>query len=82
MFCGNRKFVVYPNGDENGISTKHISVLLRVEDTDALPKGWEIFTDIKFFLFDQVRDKYSVFQGILIGCFCRIILDFRVIHCH
>lgn len=63
LFCGDRKFSIYPDGDKNKNSIGHVSVLLGIEDTAALPKGWEIYTDIKFFIFDQLSHKYSIFQG-------------------
>ncbi|XP_019152446.1 PREDICTED: uncharacterized protein LOC109149240 [Ipomoea nil] len=55
-------FLVYPNGDEKSNSTGHISVSVCIEDTAALPKSWAKYADLKFFIHDQVRQKYSVFQ--------------------
>ncbi|XP_019152441.1 PREDICTED: uncharacterized protein LOC109149236 [Ipomoea nil] len=53
-------FSMYPNGV--GDSKGHISVFLCIKDTDALPLGWKIYADLKFFIFDKKHDKYSVFQ--------------------
>ncbi|VFQ70549.1 unnamed protein product [Cuscuta campestris] len=61
--CGHKwTFSVYPNGDVYRGSKGNISVFLSIEDTDALPLGWEVYADLKFILFDQRRDKYLVFQ--------------------
>lgn len=53
---------IYPNGDASRNSTGYISMFLCIEDTDELPKRWEIYTNLKFFIFDQNRDKYLIFQ--------------------
>nr|GMC47769.1 MATH domain and coiled-coil domain-containing protein At3g58270 isoform X1 [Ipomoea batatas] len=55
-------FLVYPNGDEKTDSKGHISVSVCIEDKDALLKSWAKYADLKFFIYDQVRQKYSVFQ--------------------
>ncbi|VFQ62500.1 unnamed protein product [Cuscuta campestris] len=61
--CGHKwTFSVYPNGGVYRGSKGNTSVFLSIEDTDALPLGWEVYADLKFFLFDQRRDKYLVFQ--------------------
>nr|GMC52140.1 MATH domain and coiled-coil domain-containing protein At3g58400-like [Ipomoea batatas] len=56
-------FLVYPNGDEKTDSIGHISVSVCIEDTAALPKSWAKYADLKFFIYDQVRKKYSIFQA-------------------
>ncbi|XP_031120535.1 uncharacterized protein LOC116023674 [Ipomoea triloba] len=63
-------FSLYPNGDGDGKG--HISVSLCIEDTDALPLSWEIYTDLKFLIFDHKRDKYSIFQGGVVNRFHRL----------
>nr|GLL18006.1 uncharacterized protein LOC109149240 [Ipomoea trifida] len=55
-------FLVYPNGDEKTDSTGHISVSVCIESTAALPKSWAKYADLKFFIYDQVRQKYAVFK--------------------
>nr|GMC50248.1 MATH domain and coiled-coil domain-containing protein At3g58250-like [Ipomoea batatas] len=57
-----RTLSIYPNGDASRNSTGYISMFLCIEDTDELPKRWEIYTNLKFFIFDQNRDKYLIFQ--------------------
>lgn len=60
---------MYPNGV--GGSKGHISVFLCIQDTAALPLGWKIYTDLKFFILDRKRDKYSIFQG----CVCVFLVN-------
>ncbi|XP_031120532.1 probable inactive serine/threonine-protein kinase fnkC [Ipomoea triloba] len=55
-------FLVYPSGDLKTNSMGHISVLVCIEDTTSLPKSWAKYADLKFFIYDQVRQKYSIFQ--------------------
>nr|GMC55955.1 MATH domain and coiled-coil domain-containing protein At3g58400-like [Ipomoea batatas] len=55
-------FLVYPNGDVKTNSIGHISMSVCIEDAAALPKDWAKYADLKFFIYDQVRQKYSVFQ--------------------
>nr|GMC47776.1 MATH domain and coiled-coil domain-containing protein At3g58250-like [Ipomoea batatas] len=62
MLYGVRNFLVYPNGDVKTNSIGHISMSVCIEDAAALPKDWAKYADLKFFIYDQVRQKYSVFQ--------------------
>ncbi|XP_042987384.1 uncharacterized protein LOC122315280 [Carya illinoinensis] len=57
------KLVLHPNQNRNGKDQNgHISLYLSIEDTDELSHGWEVNTYIKFFVFDQIRDKYLCIQ--------------------
>ncbi|XP_019152444.1 PREDICTED: uncharacterized protein LOC109149238 [Ipomoea nil] len=60
-------FSMYPNGVRD--SKGHISVFLRIQDTTALPLGWEIYTNLKFFLYDKKHDRYTIFQEFRIDKF-------------
>ncbi|KAF5463987.1 hypothetical protein F2P56_014105 [Juglans regia] len=60
--AASRKLVLHPNPDRNGEEKGHISLYLAIEDTDELSHGWEVNTYIKFFVFDQIRDKYLCIQ--------------------
>ncbi|XP_031120526.1 uncharacterized protein LOC116023665 [Ipomoea triloba] len=55
-------FLIYPDGDEKTDSKGHISVSVCIEDTATLPKIWAKYAELKFFIYDQARKKYSIFQ--------------------
>jgi hypothetical protein len=57
------ELVLYPNGKENSNGSGHISLYLAIAATDVLPLGWGVNVDIRFFVFDQIRDKYLSIQG-------------------
>jgi hypothetical protein len=59
----SRKLVLYPNGENNGNGKGHVSLYLAIAVTNDLPLGWEVNVNIRFFLFDQIRDKYLSIQG-------------------
>ncbi|KAB5516029.1 hypothetical protein DKX38_026677 [Salix brachista] len=52
------KLVLYPNGDKSRNVEGYISLYLVMADTTGFPPGWEINAIIKFFVFDQLQDKY------------------------
>ncbi|KAJ6683580.1 hypothetical protein OIU85_007284, partial [Salix viminalis] len=54
----NWKLVLYPNGDKSRNGDGYISLYLVMADTTGFPPGWEINAIIKFFVFDQLSDKY------------------------
>ena len=58
-----RRLVLYPNGKKNSNGNGHISLYLAIAATDDLPLGWEVNANIRFFVFDQIRDKYMSIQG-------------------
>jgi hypothetical protein len=62
----SRRLVLYPNGNKNNNGTGHISLYLEIAATDAFSLGWEVNVNIRFIVFDQIRDKYLTIQGILI----------------
>ena len=59
----SRRLELYPNGKKNSNGYGHISLYLAIAATDDLPLGWEVNVDIRFFVFDQIRDKYLSIQG-------------------
>ncbi|XP_059462006.1 uncharacterized protein LOC132191000 [Corylus avellana] len=52
------RLVLYPNGKKISNGNGHISLYLAIAATDGLPLGWEVNANIRFFVFDQIRDKY------------------------
>ncbi|XP_059462000.1 uncharacterized protein LOC132190995 [Corylus avellana] len=54
----DRRLVLYPNGKKNSNVNGHISLYLAIAATNDLPLGWEVNVHIRFFVFDQIRDKY------------------------
>ncbi|KAB5516009.1 hypothetical protein DKX38_026657 [Salix brachista] len=52
------KLVLYPNGDESRNGDGYISLYLVMADTTGFLPGWEINAIFKFFVFDQLQDKY------------------------
>jgi len=69
--CDSRQFevggyqwrlVLYPNGKKNSNGNGHISLFLTIATTKDLQLGWEVYANIKFFVFDQIRDKYLCIQ--------------------
>ncbi|XP_059462009.1 uncharacterized protein LOC132191005 [Corylus avellana] len=58
------KLVLYPNGKKNSNGNGHISLYLGIASTDDLSLGWEVNVNIRFFVFDQVRDNYLSVQDV------------------
>ncbi|KAJ6420754.1 hypothetical protein OIU84_028169 [Salix udensis] len=58
LFIVRRKLVLYPNGDKSRNGDGYISLYLVMADTTGFPPGWEINAIFKFFVFDQLQDKY------------------------
>ncbi|KAE8056851.1 hypothetical protein FH972_013587 [Carpinus fangiana] len=57
------RLVLYPNGRKNSNGKGHISLYLEIADTKDFPHGWEVNVNIiRFFVFDQIRDKYLIIQ--------------------
>jgi hypothetical protein len=59
----SRRLVLYPNGNKKSNGNGHISLYLAIAATDDLPLGWEVNVNIRFFVFDQIRDKYLTIQS-------------------
>uniref|UniRef100_A0A6N2N798 MATH domain-containing protein n=1 Tax=Salix viminalis TaxID=40686 RepID=A0A6N2N798_SALVM len=57
------KLVLYPNGDKSRNGDGYISLYLVMADTTGFPPGWEINAIFKFFVFDQLQDKYLMLDG-------------------
>ncbi|KAM6563866.1 hypothetical protein CsatB_023864 [Cannabis sativa] len=57
----NWEISIFPNGDKTNGGEDHISVFLRLIDTN-LPIGWEVHAIFTFFLYDQIREQYVTSQ--------------------
>ncbi|GMN21841.1 hypothetical protein TIFTF001_043397 [Ficus carica] len=53
---------IYPTGDKKNGGQDHISMFLRLLDTNSLPAGWEVNAIFTFFVFDRIRDEYVTVQ--------------------
>lgn len=52
---------LYPNGNaESG--GNHISIYLAICDAESLPKGWQVWVDGKFCVYDHIHNNYITFQ--------------------
>ncbi|KAL5702556.1 hypothetical protein ACHQM5_027762 [Ranunculus cassubicifolius] len=56
------KLSLYPNGNKNKTVKEHLSLYLVLADTSSLPPGWNVNVVFRFFLFDQLQDKYLTLE--------------------
>ncbi|KAJ7950839.1 Ubiquitin carboxyl-terminal hydrolase [Quillaja saponaria] len=58
------RLIVYPNGRKS-ISEEggHISLALQIVEVEKLSLGWEVLVSFKFFVHDQICDKYLTIQS-------------------
>ncbi|XVF79798.1 hypothetical protein PTKIN_Ptkin15bG0018500 [Pterospermum kingtungense] len=56
------KLLLYPKGNKNRNGNGCISLYLQIAETETLPLGWQINVNFKFFVFDQIRDKYLTIE--------------------
>uniref|UniRef100_A0A7N0UCJ3 MATH domain-containing protein n=1 Tax=Kalanchoe fedtschenkoi TaxID=63787 RepID=A0A7N0UCJ3_KALFE len=56
------KLILHPQGNKSKDVEDHISLYLQMAETDALPPGWEVHVVFRFFLLDQINDKYLALQ--------------------
>ncbi|XP_010544361.1 PREDICTED: uncharacterized protein LOC104817003 [Tarenaya hassleriana] len=50
--------VLYPTGNTKDNGANHVSLYLSVYNPGSLDKNWEIYTQIKFFVYNKPRNKY------------------------
>ncbi|KAL5725407.1 hypothetical protein ACHQM5_008554 [Ranunculus cassubicifolius] len=57
------KLSLYPEGDPIKKVDDHISLYLVICETNSFPLGWEIHVNYRFFVSDQIRDRYLTLGG-------------------
>ncbi|KAG7990168.1 hypothetical protein I3843_02G011900 [Carya illinoinensis] len=69
----NWKLVLQTNGKKN--SKSYISLYLAIENQNTLSLGWEANVNFRFFVFDQIRNKYLCIQDGSIRRFYNLKLE-------
>ncbi|CAL9222399.1 unnamed protein product [Arabidopsis halleri] len=60
------RLVLYVNGNQNDGGNNHISLYVRIEETESLPRGWEVNVELKLFVYNGKQRKYlTVTDGIV-----------------
>ncbi|KAM7470609.1 hypothetical protein LguiA_008792 [Lonicera macranthoides] len=59
-----RRLSLYPDGDKKRNGKGHISLYLVLAETNNLPLGSELNVVFKFFVYDQIRDKYLIIEDV------------------
>ncbi|CAA7017209.1 unnamed protein product [Microthlaspi erraticum] len=52
------RLILYVTGNKNDGGNNHISLYVRIVDTESLPKGWEVNVDLKLFVHNPKQQKY------------------------
>ncbi|XP_013660850.2 uncharacterized protein LOC106365884 isoform X1 [Brassica napus] len=52
------RLILYVTGNKDDGGNNHVSLYVRIEDTDSLPTGWEVMVDLKLFVFNARRHMY------------------------
>ncbi|CAA7017211.1 unnamed protein product [Microthlaspi erraticum] len=52
------RLILYVTGNKADGGDNHISLYVRIEDTQSLPKGWEVDVDLKLFVHNIRQRKY------------------------
>ena len=55
---------MYVTGNKNDGGNNHVSLYVRIEDTESLPTGWEVDVDLKLFVHNPKTHKYLTVTGI------------------
>ncbi|XVE67960.1 hypothetical protein DITRI_Ditri09bG0029900 [Diplodiscus trichospermus] len=58
----NWRLSLYPDGNKKSNGNGFISLYLQIEDTENLPCPWEVNANFRFFILDQIRDKYLTIE--------------------
>ncbi|KAL1200749.1 Ubiquitin C-terminal hydrolase 12 [Cardamine amara subsp. amara] len=60
------RLVLYVNGNSKDGGNGHISLYVRIEETESLPRGWEVSVDLKLFVRNAKQLKYlTVTDGLV-----------------
>ena len=57
---------MYVNGNQNDGGNNHISLYVRIEETESLPKGWEVNVELKLFVYNGKQRKYLIVKGVTV----------------
>ncbi|CAA7017210.1 unnamed protein product [Microthlaspi erraticum] len=52
------RLILYVKGKSNDGGSGHISLYVRIVETQSLPKGWEVNVDLKLFVHNPKQNKY------------------------
>ncbi|CAG7860129.1 unnamed protein product [Brassica rapa] len=52
------RLILYMNGNKNDGGNNHVSLYVRIEDTESLPTGWEVDVDLKLFVHNARQRQY------------------------
>ncbi|KAH1128804.1 hypothetical protein J1N35_000182 [Gossypium stocksii] len=55
---------LYPSGNKKSNGEGFISLYLQIEDTQNFPRTWEVNVNFRFFILDQIHDKYLTIEGV------------------
>jgi len=61
--CG-RNLVLHPGDNSKSKDKGHVSLMLRITDTEKFSHGWKINVNFKMFVYDQLHKNYLTIQGI------------------
>ena len=61
IYIYNRKLVLYPNGSAKRYG--HISLYVALAKSNTIPCGSQIDVMLKFFVYDDIQDKYLTIHG-------------------
>ncbi|XVF16464.1 hypothetical protein REPUB_Repub10bG0033000 [Reevesia pubescens] len=53
---------LYPNGNKKSNGSGFISLYLKIEETEIFARTWEVNVNFRFFILDQIRDKYLTIE--------------------
>ena len=54
---------MYVTGNKNDGGNNHVSLYVRIEDTESLPTGWEVDVDLKLFVHNARQRQYLTVSG-------------------
>ncbi|XP_022773694.1 BTB/POZ and MATH domain-containing protein 3-like [Durio zibethinus] len=58
----NWRLSLYPNGNKKSNGFGFISLYLQIEETENLPRTWEVNANFRFFVLDQIHGKYLTIE--------------------
>ncbi|KAL0856229.1 hypothetical protein Bca101_061382 [Brassica carinata] len=52
------RLILYVTGNKNDGGNNHVSLYVRIEETESLPTGWEVDVDLKLFVYNARQRQY------------------------